>query len=237
MTRVAPKWLLEFSATRHKQASSSSFTHNPIMPPSQHKHSNSKQVYLNKLNLNSRGNYRCEVTAEAPSFTSVHSEAHMEVIYYNKEDPNPTIAGGEQTYEVGDLINLNCTSSQSYPAAELKWYINGNQVSGDAVIKYDQLETKQGFVSSNSGLRFIVEPQHVMGGRMTVRCTATVSANFWQTESQQSMLPQPGYWEKQLLVRGGAARNPSASVVMTLLLTSLATLAASALLWGDGGWT
>ncbi|XP_049838592.1 uncharacterized protein LOC126284051 isoform X1 [Schistocerca gregaria] len=42
--------------------------------------SDDKQVVLRSVNLKSTGEYRCEVSAEAPSFASAQQEAHMEVV-------------------------------------------------------------------------------------------------------------------------------------------------------------
>lgn len=42
--------------------------------------SNSKTVVLQSVTLNTSGVFRCEVSAEAPSFTSAQSEARMEVV-------------------------------------------------------------------------------------------------------------------------------------------------------------
>lgn len=42
--------------------------------------SNSKTVVLQSVSLNTSGVFRCEVSAEAPSFTSAQSEARMEVV-------------------------------------------------------------------------------------------------------------------------------------------------------------
>jgi hypothetical protein len=41
----------------------------------------------------------------------------------------PHITGEEEQYQVGDEISLNCTSGKSYPASELQWFINDEQVT------------------------------------------------------------------------------------------------------------
>ena len=41
---------------------------------------------------------------------------------------NPDISGIHSKYLVGDVIQVNCTSAPSWPAASLKWYINGEPV-------------------------------------------------------------------------------------------------------------
>ncbi|KDR20029.1 hypothetical protein L798_05264, partial [Zootermopsis nevadensis] len=45
-----------------------------------HHLSDSQEVLLKNVNLKASGIYRCEVSAEAPSFTSVHGEGRMEVV-------------------------------------------------------------------------------------------------------------------------------------------------------------
>lgn len=46
----------------------------------------------------------------------------------------PHIHGQEKTYQIGDTINLTCTSGKSYPPAKLKWFINNQEVSRFTVI-------------------------------------------------------------------------------------------------------
>ncbi|XP_076390663.1 uncharacterized protein LOC100875340 isoform X11 [Megachile rotundata] len=45
-----------------------------------HRRSDHQQVLLQNVSLHSSGQYKCEVSAEAPSFNSVSAEAHMEVV-------------------------------------------------------------------------------------------------------------------------------------------------------------
>ncbi|KAG8232936.1 hypothetical protein J437_LFUL013629 [Ladona fulva] len=93
-----------------------------------HHLSDSMQVYLRSLTLRSSGVYRCEVSAEAPSFSSASGEGRMEVIFPPKEPPR--ISGGKNTYERNnDLVDLNCTAGRSHPAATLRWYVNDRPVS------------------------------------------------------------------------------------------------------------
>lgn len=42
--------------------------------------SNDVKVLLKKLNLKSGGLYRCEISAEAPNFSSVEGEGRMEIV-------------------------------------------------------------------------------------------------------------------------------------------------------------
>ena len=40
----------------------------------------------------------------------------------------PRISGGRERYDVGDLVDVNCTSSNSKPAAQLQWLVNDQPV-------------------------------------------------------------------------------------------------------------
>lgn len=46
----------------------------------QHIYSDSKKVTLRYANLLMNGEYKCEVSAEAPFFTTVHAESKMAII-------------------------------------------------------------------------------------------------------------------------------------------------------------
>jgi len=49
--------------------------------------------------------------------------------------PNgPHITGEKKQYEIGDELNLNCSSGRSYPASILKWYINETPVRKKIII-------------------------------------------------------------------------------------------------------
>ncbi|KAJ9591675.1 hypothetical protein L9F63_001762, partial [Diploptera punctata] len=80
-------------------------------------------VTLNKLRFNNSGNYKCEVSTEAPNFETIADSSYMTVMAYPSEDP--MIEGVLSTYSLGDYISANCTSGKSKPAANLTWHING----------------------------------------------------------------------------------------------------------------
>ncbi|RZF39369.1 hypothetical protein LSTR_LSTR000890 [Laodelphax striatellus] len=155
----------------------------PKSSPSQHRYnmegitvdlklSDSKQVLLKNVSLKTSGLYRCEVSAEAPSFTSVSSEAKMEVIALPQEPPQ--ISGEQKVYQVGDIINLNCTSAQSFPPARLRWYVNDIQVGAD----YETVlppPAPHSLLTTVAGLRLRVAAGHFSDGRLQVRCVATIT--------------------------------------------------------------
>lgn len=50
------------------------------LPFRQHELSNDVKVMLRRLNIKSSGVYRCEISAEAPNFSSVEGEGRMEIV-------------------------------------------------------------------------------------------------------------------------------------------------------------
>ncbi|KAK9298917.1 hypothetical protein QLX08_007944 [Tetragonisca angustula] len=133
-----------------------------------HRQSDDQKVLLQDVSLHSSGQYKCEVSAEAPSFNSVSAEASMEVIVLPQD--GPSITGEEKVYATGDVLGLNCTSGKSHPATILKWFINGEQVKPDTEMVFEQ----HGLYSVISSLRLQLEPDHIAGDKINVRCEATV---------------------------------------------------------------
>ena len=72
------------------------------------------------------GTYKCEVTTETPSFLT-HS-ANSSLMVMTPPLTPPTIRGVASFYNSGDLIDINCTSFESKPAATLYWIINSESV-------------------------------------------------------------------------------------------------------------
>ncbi|CAL7941225.1 unnamed protein product [Xylocopa violacea] len=133
-----------------------------------HRLSDHQQVLLQDVSLQTSGQYKCEVSAEAPSFNSVSGEAKMEVVVLPQDGPR--ITGEEKIYATGDVLGMNCTSGKSHPRAILKWFINGKQVKPNTEIMFEQ----HGLYSVISSLRLQLEPGHIAGDKINVRCEATV---------------------------------------------------------------
>ncbi|XP_076390659.1 uncharacterized protein LOC100875340 isoform X7 [Megachile rotundata] len=180
-----------------------------------HRRSDHQQVLLQNVSLHSSGQYKCEVSAEAPSFNSVSAEAHMEVVVLPQE--GPTITGEEKVYATGDVLGLNCTSGKSRPAAILKWFINGAEVKPDTEMEFEL----HGLYSVISSLRLELEPNHIAGDKINVRCEATVELD------SNSDAPLVETRTTEVFVEGQASVATS-SVYLTLasaLILRLASLA------------
>ena len=69
--------------------------------------STKQQVVLTNLSLASGGTYKCEVSAEAPSFRTKFAKQDMVVVVLPSK---AEIVGIQPKYQVGDLVNVTCFS-------------------------------------------------------------------------------------------------------------------------------
>lgn len=146
--------------------------------------SNKNSVYLRHVDLHSGGMYRCEISAEAPSFDTAEAEKEMKVFVLPSE--GPTLTGGNQEYHIGDTVIVNCTSAKSKPAATLRWYINDELVGPEYETEYSTTLHADGLETSSMGLKFVVKSQHFRNGNMKLKCTATISRIY--TMSNEEMV-------------------------------------------------
>ncbi|XP_075549622.1 uncharacterized protein LOC142583159 [Dermacentor variabilis] len=140
-------------------------------------------VYLRNVNLHSAGTYRCEVSAEAPSFDTVGGQKDMAVLVLPTEGPR--ITGGQAQYRIGDTVSVNCTSAKSKPAATLRWYVNDVAVAGaDGTTEYSTTLHADGLETASLGLRFVLTEDHFRGGNMKLKCTATISRVYTMSNEE-----------------------------------------------------
>ncbi|XP_067009682.1 uncharacterized protein [Anabrus simplex] len=143
------------------------------------KQSSDRKLTLKRLEPTMSGRYSCEVSADAPSFHTSLVSADMEVVV---PSDRPTITGVRSRYRVGDILHSNCSSSWSRPPAKLSWVVNEIQASAPNVIHYSPRRERNGDrESSLIGLRLKLQPQHFEGGRLKVRCIASIHDVYWQS--------------------------------------------------------
>ncbi|XP_063232235.1 uncharacterized protein LOC134536449 [Bacillus rossius redtenbacheri] len=155
------------------------------------RNSSESQVVLRSVNLSSTGRYLCEVSAEAPSFETVSQHGDLVVVALPEEGPR--ITGGRPRYQVGDTVSVNCTSGRSKPAAQLMWFINGQQANQTQLRgPHAKARGSDGLEAAVLGLEFKVAARHFARGDLKLKCLATIATVYWRSneESVEGDRPQ-----------------------------------------------
>ncbi|XP_046145056.1 uncharacterized protein LOC114880254 isoform X1 [Osmia bicornis bicornis] len=144
--------------------------------------STERSVVLYSVNLMSTGRYRCEVSAEAPSFQTVSDHSDMMVVALPEDGPVITGRPGRHRYQVRDVVRFNCTSAKSKPAAMLSWFINGEPVDtqylrGPHITEVD----REGLETAVLGLEFRLRANHFKRGDLKIKCLATIATVYWKS--------------------------------------------------------
>ncbi|EDW16747.1 uncharacterized protein LOC6575273 [Drosophila mojavensis] len=173
--------------------------------------SDASRVLLRGLTLNSTGLYRCEISAEAPNFSSVQGEGRMDIVFLPRDGPH--IRGQQHQYQIGEYLTLNCTSGKSHPASHLQWFVNDQPILEEQYLRrYNDIVHKHGLITSILGLQLELEPRHFHDGDMRVKCLASISPVLWKGGRESILQRRPGIIdnrETMLLVRSDAGRIES----------------------------
>lgn len=83
---------------------------------------------------------------------------------------DPRITGGRARYQIGERVNVNCTSGRSKPAVKLTWFINGNPANQEYLKPYKTIKTgREGLEQTILGLKFRVQRDHFKNGDMKLK--------------------------------------------------------------------
>ncbi|XP_047470110.1 uncharacterized protein LOC125025866 [Penaeus chinensis] len=131
------------------------------------------RVRVDKVTLDAAGVFRCEVSAEGPDF---HTESHVaSMTVVDLPDGKPLITGLQEKYQPHDEVNLNCTSINSQPMAELAFFVNGKPAEKSWLIHQKTPEEPvTGLQTAWLGLRFSLWPGYFRRGVVRVTCTASI---------------------------------------------------------------
>uniref|UniRef100_A0A1B6CTZ7 Ig-like domain-containing protein n=1 Tax=Clastoptera arizonana TaxID=38151 RepID=A0A1B6CTZ7_9HEMI len=153
--------------------------------------SNSTHLVLDNIHPGLAGRYSCEVSADAPSFHTALMSGDMDVVVTPKH--RPSLQGIKHRYKVGELLQVNCTSSGSRPAANLTWFFNGEQVQPKFVKLYKTVVSPiDGLETSSSTLEIPLKKNHFSSqGRFKVRCIASLHSLYWQTTEKSAEEEKP----------------------------------------------
>lgn len=131
------------------------FENSKIISPGVH------QMALQEVELTTSGRFMCQITMDSPPFEFVEDGGRLTVI--SLPERFPVISGNKgQTYTLGDWVDLNCTCFETYPAASIRWFINGKEVGDSDLIRYlpEKSIENPGLVSATLGLSFQIDESH-----------------------------------------------------------------------------
>ncbi|XP_076238377.1 uncharacterized protein LOC143181714 [Calliopsis andreniformis] len=146
--------------------------------------SNKSQVTLRDVDFGLSGTFSCEVTADAPTFSTAFVSKNLTVV--SLPEGKPIIVSERERYEPGDTLIANCSLPPSKPAAHLSFTLNNVAVKtyaahqpqqqpqqnwdhNDAASHADQQENLQWIE-----IRVKLLPSHYSNGQLNLRCSAQI---------------------------------------------------------------
>ncbi|XP_044729307.1 uncharacterized protein LOC123292660 [Chrysoperla carnea] len=145
--------------------------------------STEKMLAISPVTLQSSGVYRCEVSAEAPSFQTVQDEGNMTVVAL--PDSGPKITGAFARYKIGEKLAMKCISGKSKPATDLTWLLNGEQVHSQHLRgPFRVVVGSEGLEQTSLTLHFKVKASHFKGSEMKLECLATINPVYSQSSTE-----------------------------------------------------
>lgn len=144
--------------------------------------STANQLVLKNVTNEIAGDFKCEVTADQPSFFTIFKTSQLEVVELPREDP--LISGLLNRYRLGEVLRANCSSEMSYPAANLTWYVNGYPVDASRVHKHKRHGPEGYYQSADSILRLPITKQLFAKGRLKIRCVASMHDVYYRSSEK-----------------------------------------------------
>ncbi|XP_065358238.1 uncharacterized protein LOC135952292 [Calliphora vicina] len=117
--------------------------------------SNATQVVIRNVNFGLSGTFSCEVTADAPLFSTATAYAQMQVVEF--PDKRPQLFTELTRYEPGDVLRANCSTPPSRPRAELRFTINNIPVSSEET---QYIRTVDNLIASRLSLKVQLQAVH-----------------------------------------------------------------------------
>ncbi|XP_029171171.1 uncharacterized protein LOC114940614 [Nylanderia fulva] len=130
--------------------------------------SNKSQVTLRKVDFGLSGTFSCEVTADAPTFSTASVSKNLTVV--SLPSGRPVIVSERERYDPGDTLRANCSLPLSKPPVQFLFTLNNQQVDPTA----RQQRTKDDDGAQWSEINLTLQPFHYTNGQLTLRCTAQI---------------------------------------------------------------
>ena len=108
------------------------------------------------------------------------------IFFSELPEEGPVISGGLSNYQLGEQLQLNCTSPRTFPPTLLKWYINNQLATEQGTIQYPSKRgTKNGLFRTQIGLNMTVSRECFKYGQIRVKCVGIIEDGILQGYSSQ----------------------------------------------------
>ncbi|XP_058791157.1 uncharacterized protein LOC131664235 [Phymastichus coffea] len=144
--------------------------------------SNESQVTIRDVDFPLSGNFSCEVTTDAPNFSTASSSGVLSVVSVPKA--KPVIVSERGRYEPGDTLRANCSAPASQPPARLSFTLNDRQV-GETKRQTDGVGPATEPNEQRTELKLHLQPFHYINGQLNLRCTAKIEGIYEQSSELQ----------------------------------------------------
>nr|XP_029708095.1 uncharacterized protein LOC109427463 [Aedes albopictus] len=197
------------------------------------------RIRLTRLERHSGGEYRCEISGDAPQFELANGSRNMTVEVLPQHDP--IISGLGATYHPGETLEANCTSDLSSLGTRLHFFVNDKPVP----IEYLQPPHETTLDNDSYLLRYRTLEMHlpvdrlfpkgVDHAKLQVKCIAAIDSvqTTAGRETATTVTVQSHHW---WIVMGGSIHSGGhrsralpwsqiAPLLSLLIITSLLNLA------------
>ncbi|XP_055697157.1 uncharacterized protein LOC129798174 [Phlebotomus papatasi] len=153
--------------------------------------SNASQVVIRNVGFGLSGNFSCEVSADAPSFSTAMAHIQMQVV--ELPEKQPSLYTEHDRYEPGDVLRANCSCPPSRPKADLTLTLN-NIVINHGETQYYQ--TTDNLILAYASLRLQLQSSHFggpvpsVGTGLVLRCTAEIGNLYQEYTELELGVPQ-----------------------------------------------
>ncbi|XP_011302036.1 uncharacterized protein [Fopius arisanus] len=152
--------------------------------------SDHEQVTVMNVGYGLTGNFSCEVTADAPTFSTEESIKKLWVVSLPKG--KPIISTERNRYDPGDTLKANCTATPSKPPVEFVFKLNTIEIGP---INASQLMERSDYNMGNNSpyveesqlqwgeLSIDLLPFHYSNNQLTIHCIARIPG-MYEAESE-----------------------------------------------------
>ncbi|XP_031845329.1 uncharacterized protein LOC116432475 [Nomia melanderi] len=191
--------------------------------------SNKSQVTLLNVDFGLSGTFSCEVTADAPTFSTASVSKNLTVVYLPMGAP--TIKSERERYDPGDTLKANCSLPPSKPPAHLSFTLNNVAVDSNTKHQPRQYPPQKWDQNDGGGsphvdqqedlqwieIRLNLQPSHYSNGQLSLRCNAQIPGIYSAVNEVQL---GPGLREpvpERVTSENGSEASTAACLTMLML--------------------